>query len=167
VILALVTLAGAGAWEDPDLPRYDLGVDLGVAALRHSTGNHELHPQLGMWFRKGFGSWFGELDLDLATGAELVPGGKMRNSLVRPSLLVGWRGGSRPMHLGLALGVAGSAYLASSPTGSAAAISPGICARMDLHVPVGEHLLLVGSTSGTQRGRSGDFDLSLGGGWRW
>ena len=159
----LVGAALAGAWEDPDLPVMDAGVTLGVAAVRSSTGNHRVDPAYGVWLRKGFGDVYGEVEVMGATDADSTPGGTLRRTLVRPSLVVGWRGGSRPMHVGMAGGLAMS-VVAGNET---AVVQPGVRACGDLHVPIGARQVLVTRAGVTTRGRGADVDASIGWGLRW
>lgn len=159
----LVGSALAGAWEDPDLPRLDAGVTLGVAAVRSSTGNHRVDPAYGLWVRRGFQAVYGEVELMGATDADATPGGSLRRTLVRPSVVVGWRGGSRPMHVGMAGGVAMSLVAGNS----AFVVQPGVRACGDLHIPLGEKQVLVTRAGVTTRGRGADVDASIGWGFRW
>jgi len=148
---------------EPELNRADLGVNAGLAATRSSTGNHRVDPALGLWARKGFGAAFGELELGFVTNADPVPGGTLRRNVYRSALLVGWRGGLRPMHVGFAAGLAASVVTGNDVM----ALQPGVRFRSDLHVPVGDRSMLVFHTGLTSRGRGADADVGLGWGLRW
>ncbi|HJN75195.1 MAG TPA: hypothetical protein QGF58_14805 [Myxococcota bacterium] len=159
----MMWLVSVALADDSMLWRSDLGASLGLVAVRSSTGNHRVDPALGLWARKGFGSGFAELELGMATNADLVPGGKLRRNLYRSAVLVGWRGGSRPMHVSLAGGVAGSTIIGNGVM----AFQPGVRLRGDLRVPVGKRSVFVWQSGMTTRGRGADVDVGIGWGLRW
>lgn len=159
----MLLLVSAAVAEDSMLWRGDLGASVGAAAIRSSTGNHRVDPELALWARKGFGAAYAELELGFVTNADPVPSGTLRRNVYRSAALVGWRGGLRPVHVGFAGGLAASVVTGNDVM----AVQPGVRFRADLHVPVGLRFVLVAHAGSTTRGRGADVDAGLGWGIRW
>lgn len=153
----LVVLCGlAGATE--------IGAGPAVAAVRVSDGDHVLQPGGTLWLRQNLpGPAFVLGEVAGSSRAVVSVGGDKRLTWVRPALSVGVRTGTTPLRVGASLGICGTALIGDRGW----LLRPGVRARVELALPLGDRWVLVAHGGLSQRGRSGDADLGVGAAWRW
>ena len=140
----------------------ELGVAAGVAGVRTSAGHHPLELGVAAWYRKGLGRGLHvEAELWTASLSEpLVKVGTIETRFVRPSVLVGWHGGTRAMKVGFSVGP--SITSISGGLGSNALVRGGVRVKADLRIPLGDKWFLVSHAGVATRRFSGDVDLMAG-----
>lgn len=141
----------------------DAGAALGLAGVRTSAGQHPVRLGLDLWYRRGLGQGLHmEAELWTSSLSDPVPGvGTIDTRLVRPSLLLGWHGGTRKTKVGFSVGPSAT-VIAGGLGGGQFLLRGGVRAKVDLRVPLGEGWMLVSHAGLGTRRTSGDVDLMLG-----
>ena len=140
----------------------ELGAAAGIAGVRTSAGHHPLQLGLAAWYRRGLGGGLHvEAELWTASLSEpLVTVGSIETRFVRPSVLVGWHGGTRAMKVGFSAGPAVTTI--TGGLGSNVLVRGGVRVKADLRIPLGEKWFLVSHAGVATRRFSGDVDLMAG-----
>ena len=141
----------------------DFGAAMGLAGVRTSSGQHPLRLGLDLWYRKGLGDGM-HLEAELWTSSLSDPApqvGTIDTRLVKPSLMVGWHGGTTKTRVGFSVGPSVT-VLAGGLGGDQLLLRGGLRGKIDLRVPLGEGWALVSHAGLGTRRTSGDVDLMVG-----